>query len=174
MIRRPNENDLDALRIFFDLVIRDTYTKEGVGHLIDDIRNEIESKIDYVKEDIRTNGEKYYFLLYVENDKIIGTAAIGPSSHLIYDHIKELKTCKELGSVLIAPVYQNRGIGSKLVSEIEQAISEKYSEFCLDSGYTIAKKIWSKRYGSPRKILKDFWAPGIDHYIWHIKFPLQK
>ena len=60
------------------------------------------------------------------------------------------------------------------ISEIEKVIADSFTEFCLDSGYTIAKKIWSKRYGHPTKILKDFWAPGIDHYIWHVKFPLHK
>lgn len=171
MIRRPKIEDLKALEEFFHLVIADTYGKEGLADLVDDINEEVRSKIDYIKKDINSNGQEMYFLVYEIEQKIVGTAAIGPSGHLIYDHIPELQNIKELGSVLIDPEYQGQGIGTTLVDQIIERLSEITTEYCLDSGYTIAKQIWTKKFGEPTKILKDFWAPGADHYIWHIKFP---
>lgn len=171
MIRRLTEKDLKPLRVFFKRVIKDTYEKEGVGDLVDDILDEVNSKIEYVAKDLETNGQSHYFLVYEQESKIIGTSAFVPSGHLIYDHVPELKTVMELGSVLIDPDYQNKGIGTKLVDKTILELKKRYTEFCLDSGYKIAKKIWSKRFGEPIKILEDFWSPGADHYIWHIKFP---
>lgn len=45
-------------------------------------------------------------------------------------------------------------------------------EFCLDSGYTSAQKIWKKKFGEPDYLLKDFWGAGYDHMIWKIKSKL--
>ncbi|MBI9015319.1 MAG: GNAT family N-acetyltransferase [Clostridiales bacterium] len=171
MIRRPKTEDLKALEEFFHLVISDTFSKEGLAELVDDINGEVKSKMEYIIKDINSYGQEMYFLVYEIDNKIVGTAAIGPSGHLIYDHIPKLKSVKELGSVLIHPEYQGQGIGTKLVDEIIDRLSEITNEYCLDSGYTIAKQIWTKKFGEPTKILRDFWAPGADHYIWHIKFP---
>jgi len=168
MIRQVLREDLKALEVFFELVIRDTYVKEGIGHLEKEILEEVAQKMTYVSDAIGNNESKHYFLLALEDKKIIGCAAYGPSSHLIYDHIASLKDVVELGSVLIDPVYQNMGYGKALVDKVIDEISTFTDEFCLDSGYTIAKKIWTKKFGQPKLILKDFWGPGFDHYIWHI------
>ncbi len=168
MIRRPLESDKQQLREFFTLVIRDTYDSLGVGHLEDDILDEIESKMNYLELDLNSNGQSQYFLIMLEQDQIIGTSAYGKSGHFITDHMPELTDVLELGSVFIHPEYQNKGYGNQLVSETIDAIKLVSNEFCLDSGYTIAKKIWSKRFGPPTKILKDFWGEGVDHYIWYV------
>ncbi|MCH4886123.1 GNAT family N-acetyltransferase [Acidaminobacter sp. JC074] len=167
MIRRPVIDDLNDLETFFLLVIKDTYEKEGLGHLEEDISNEVNEKMNFIKEDIEGKADNRYFLLSIKDDKIVGSAAYGPSGHLIYDHMPELKDVLELGSVLVDPNYQGQGIGSDLVSAILTQLKTFKSDFCLDSGYTIAKKIWTKRFGQPSKVLKDFWGPGYDHYIWH-------
>lgn len=39
-------------------------------------------------------------------------------------------------------------------------------EFCLDSGYTNAQKVWKKKFGEPDYLLKDYWGEGFDHMIW--------
>jgi len=167
MIRRPNLDDLKELENFFLLVIKDTYEKEGLGDLIDDIHNEVQEKITYIKEDLMSDGKKRYFLLATIDNVIVGTAAYGPSGHLIYDHFPELKDVLELGSVLVHPEYQSQGVGSKLVDAILNELRTFKETFCLDSGYTNAKKIWSRKFGQPTKVLKDFWGDGYDHYIWY-------
>jgi len=167
MIRRPNLDDLKELENFFLLVIKDTYEKEGLGDLIDDIHNEVQEKITYIKEDLMSDGKKRYFLLATNDNVIVGTAAYGPSGHLIYDHFPELKDVLELGSVLAHPEYQSQGVGSKLVDAILNELRTFKETFCLASGYTNAKKIWSRKFGQPTKVLKDFWGDGYDHYIWY-------
>ena len=42
-------------------------------------------------------------------------------------------------------------------------------EFCLDSGYKSAQKIWLNKFGTPEYCLKDYWAKGFDHMIWRVK-----
>ena len=42
----------------------------------------------------------------------------------------------------------------------------KIEEFCFDSGYKQAQIRWINKFGQPYKIVKDFWAPGVDNMIW--------
>lgn len=48
-------------------------------------------------------------------------------------------------------------------------IVKNIEEFCLDSGYTKAKKIWNKKLGEPNIIMKNYWGEGYDHSIWYRK-----
>jgi len=41
-------------------------------------------------------------------------------------------------------------------------------EFCLDSGYESAQKIWINKFGNPQYHLKDYWGEAADHMIWRI------
>jgi hypothetical protein len=45
-------------------------------------------------------------------------------------------------------------------------INKGINEFCPDSGYPNAQKIWRKKLGEPDYLLKDYWGPGHDHMIW--------
>lgn len=165
-IRRPNRNDANELHHFFEQVISDTFQKEGLGHLTDDINNEIKEKDNYLATDLKTNGLEHYFLIGEIDGKIIATAALGKPSYLIADMTPEIKDLKELGTVYVHPDYQGKGYGKLIVDKV----LEGQKEFCLDSGYTVAKKIWTHIFGPPYYIAKDFWGEGYDHYIWKISF----
>ena len=41
-------------------------------------------------------------------------------------------------------------------------------EFCFDSGYKSAQKIWMNKFGKPEYHLKDFWGKGEDHMVWRV------
>ena len=71
MIRRPSLDDLNELENFFLLVIKDTYEKEGLGDLTDDIYNEVQEKIKYIKEDLTSGGKKRYFLLATIDNELL-------------------------------------------------------------------------------------------------------
>lgn len=163
MIRRPCSDDRKDLLDFFTLMIRDTYTKEGVGHLEEDIENEIHSKMLYLKQDFDTEGRDHYFLILEKEGSIIGSAALGKPSPLIVDYLPQLKSSIELGSVFIHPDYQGMGYGKKLLEKI----LENVETYCLDSGYKRAQKIWTHMFGQPCYIVKDLWGIGSDHYIWY-------
>ena len=169
IIKRPKYKDVDELKKFFELIIVDTFIKEGVGHLKDDIRDEINSKIKYLNEDLESNGKKRYFLVAFLNDKIVGTIEYGKASELINKcTLGKLKAVVEIGTVFVHPNYQRKNIGNILLNSMFiTLLSKGIEDFCLDSGYKIAQKIWIKKFGEPNYLLKDYWGKGYDHMIWY-------
>ena len=170
-IRRPRKMDIEKLYQFFKDVIIDTFARENLAELRDDIENELNCKMDYLKSDFTSDGKNRYFLLAVEGEKIVGTIEYGPASDLIDRCTSgELKVWDEVGTVFVHPHYQGQGIGNLLLEEMMRTLQMKgIKEFCLDSGYTVAQKIWKKKFGEPAYLLKDFWGIGNDHMIWMIR-----
>jgi len=169
-IRRPRISDNEELNQFFSIVIKDTYAKEGLSDRIGDIEDEIENKKHYLKCDFDSNGEDRYFLLALDINcnKIIGTIEYGPVSVLINDCSNgALKELVEVGTVFVLPDYQRRGVGTLLLNAMFLTfVNRGIEQFCLDSGYTRAQKIWKKKFGDPDYLLKDYWGEGADHMIW--------
>lgn len=168
-IKRVNEDDLEELHNLFLTTISDNFKKEGIGDDLVSITNEVNNKNQNIKNDILSNGKDRYFLLLYSNNKIIGTASFGKSSDLIRNlSDNKLKNIVEIGDVYILPSYQNKGLGTLLLNSIFLSLlSRGIYEFCLDSGYTIAKQIWAKKLGEPYIIKKDYWDEGVDHHIWY-------
>lgn len=85
-IRRPQIEDSEELNQFFSIVINDTFAREGLSELHDDIENEIETKKQYLKHDLDSNGKSRYFLIAVDKkcNKIVGTIEYGYASELIH------------------------------------------------------------------------------------------
>ncbi len=78
-----------------------------------------------------------------------------------------LKDLYEIGTVFILPEYQRKGIGSLLLHTMFLTLlSRGITEFCLDSGYRKAQSIWTKKFGEPSHVLKDYWGESSDHMIW--------
>ncbi|MDX1700060.1 MAG: GNAT family N-acetyltransferase [Melioribacteraceae bacterium] len=170
-IRRPSVEDIKQVNEFFRMVILDTFTKEGIGEKTDDIHDEMTVKEKYLESDLDSNGEKRYFLIAFDGDKIIGSIAYGPASDLICECTNNtFKDLMEIGTVFVHPAYQRMGIGNLLLNEMYVTLQSKgIEEFCLDSGYIRAQKIWKKKFGEPDFLLKDYWDEGSDHMIWRIK-----
>ncbi|PGS46308.1 GNAT family N-acetyltransferase [Bacillus sp. AFS041924] len=170
LIRRPRIEDTEELNQFFRIVITDTFTKEGIGEKLESIHDEIETKKEYLKNDFESNGENRYFLIALEHEKIIGSIEIGPASDLILNCTKNrFKGLTEIGTVFVHPDYQKKGIGNLLLNKMYRTLQMKgIKEFCLDSGYINAQKIWKNKFGEPDYLLKDYWDKGYDHMIWKI------
>jgi GNAT superfamily N-acetyltransferase len=170
VIRRPRTEDIEELNQFFRIVVTDTFAREGLAELRDDIEAEIDSKKNYLHTDLDSNGEKRYFLIALIEDKIIGTIEYGPASELIQDCTNgKLGNHVEVGTVFVHPDYQRQGIGNKLLAEMFHTLKTRgIVEFCLDSGYKNAQTIWIKKFGEPDYLLKDYWGQGQDHMIWNI------
>ncbi|MEH7011018.1 GNAT family N-acetyltransferase [Neobacillus niacini] len=169
-IRRPRFEEIEDLHEFFRIVITDTFIREGLEELVNDIETEIESKINFLKSDFDSNGEKRFFLIALEEEKIIGTIEYGPSSELINVCTDgELRNLVEVGTVFIHPDFQRQGVGNRLLYEMVQTLHNlEIAEYCLDSGYGNAQKVWKKKFGEPNYLLKDYWGNGQDHMIWKI------
>jgi GNAT superfamily N-acetyltransferase len=167
-IRRPIIDDLMEMSQFFREVITDTFHKEGLGHLQDDIEREIKVKIEFLNGDFDSNGENRYFLIALKDNKALGTIEFGPASKLINASTKgAFKELVEVGTVFVHPDFQSRGIGRLLLNVMFLTLQNKgIVEFCLDSGYLNAQKIWIKKFGKPDYLLKNFWGEGHDHMIW--------
>lgn len=172
-IRRPKIKDIELIKEFFSIVIIDTFNKEGIGEKVADIKDEIRTKENYLDSDFESNGEKRFFLIAFDlvQGKVIGSIEFGPASNLIIEctnhHFKELL---EVGTVFVHPDYQRIGIGSLLLNKMYITLQNKgIDEFCLDSGYMNAQRIWRKKFGEPDFWLKDYWGKGYDHMIWKIR-----
>ncbi len=170
-IRRPKPSDVLKLHEFFRRVITNTFIKEGIGDLLDDIEQEITTKKDYLRKDLESDGKDRYFLIALHGKKIVGTIEYGPTSELIKQCTNDvLKELNEVGTVFVHPDYQRQGIGNMLLIKMYVALrNDGIEEFCLDSGYTSAQKIWKKKYGVPDFLLEDYWGKGVHHMIWRIK-----
>jgi GNAT superfamily N-acetyltransferase len=170
-IRRPRIEDIKELNQFFRIVIMDTFTKEGIGEMLDDINDEIAVKEKYLESDFESNGEKRYFLIALYGDKIIGSIEYGPASDLISNCTNNaFKKLIEVGTVFVHPEYQKMGVGNLLLNKMYLTLQNRgIEEFCLDSGYLSAQKIWRKKFGDPDYLLKDYWGEGYNHMIWRIK-----
>ena len=170
-VRRPKNEDIKQLKEFFKIVITDTFIKEGLGGKLNDIKEELEIKNNFIESDVKSNGEKRFFLIALYDSKIIGSIEYGPVSELI-------KKCTnnayvgmiEVGTVFVHPGFQRIGVGNLLLKEMFDILRKNgVREFCLDSGYSSAQKIWKKKFGDPDYLLKDYWGAGNDHMIWRIQ-----
>lgn len=169
-IRRPTKQDVGELALFFKKVIVDTFAKEGLSQLVHDMEAEINDKKKYLSMDLISNGKDRYFLVAVKGDNIIGTIEYGPASELIVSSTDgAYKGMMEVGTVFVHPDHQRQGIGNLLLTEMLQTLHNNgIKEFCLDSGYSRAQKIWKKKFGEPDYFLKDYWGADNHHMIWKI------
>ncbi len=168
---RPNVNNREAVVAHFEHCVAHTFTAEGAGEFTDEIREETQCKIDQLDLDIQTKGKERFFLLAQVEGRIIGTIAYGHAD----DRIRSLAKDKyepgvEIGSMLIHPDFQGKGVGTMMISALFLAMEAKGIEtFCFDSGYKAAQKTWMKKFGQPEIVAKDYWGEGYDHMVWFRK-----
>lgn len=170
-IRRPKEEDREELHHFFRLVITDTFIKDGIGEKLADIEEEIEVKKQYLESAYESKGQKRFFLVAMDGDKIIGSIEYGAASKLICQCTNHaLEELVEIGTVFVHPDYQGKGVGNLLLHYMFKTLENKeIQEFCLDSGYKRAQVIWKKKFGEPDYLLESHWGPESDHMIWRVK-----
>ncbi|GAU79143.1 GNAT family N-acetyltransferase [Fusibacter sp. 3D3] len=164
------KDDLIALEQFFRLCIQTVMINEGFEDIEAFVNEEVVEKMNFVQSDLYSNGDKHFFLIAKKEREIVGTIAYGPAGDLI-DQLSEgaYKAYGEIGSVFVHPERHNQGIGSLMLNAMYLALMGRgIKTFCLDSGYTIAKQIWTGKFGEPNIISKDQWGEGYDHYIWKI------
>jgi GNAT superfamily N-acetyltransferase len=152
----------------FETVIPVAYKQEGIGHLTDDMREEIEQKINMLRSALEENEPKTRFWLAKQNGVVVGTISFGPSNedlNACTDH--QLAQVGEVGSLYVLPGYQGRGIASALIKEVAVYLhSRGIEEFCLDSGYRRAQEKWKQKFGLPYAAVKNYWGPGTVHMVW--------
>ena len=169
IIRRPNEGDKMEIGKLFELVLTHTYNKECKTYDVEDLEGEIDTKNKYLLSDFASEGEARHFLIAESNEKILGTIEYGYPNDLILSVDSAFKDLVEVGSVFVHPDYQGQGIGNLLLNGIyEELKKDNLKEFCLDSGYSTAQKIWNKKFGEPLYVLERYWYGEYDHMIWRV------
>jgi GNAT superfamily N-acetyltransferase len=171
IIKRPKKENIEELENLFKFTIENELKNEGVIEHFEDLKNEIRLKINLLNKDIESNGKEAFFLIAVIKNKIVGTIALRFQDDLI-DKLSngEYKNIPVIAAAYILPEYQGKGIGKALLNSIVISImSRNIPEFCLDSGYSKAQKIWTKIFGNPEIVEKDFWGKGYDHMVWKVK-----
>lgn len=170
-IVRPAEKDLPSAYRVFEASITDAFLKDGLGHLKEDLLNEIEYKKSLLTDSVENADSDMLFMLAKTGDLVIGTISYGPCG----DDIKictnhQLDAVGEVGSIYVLPEYYGQGVASALIGAMAAYLYQSgVEQFCLDSGYKHAQKRWLRKFGEPYKIAKDYWGEGSDHMIWLCK-----
>lgn len=164
----PAAGEIRQIHRVFELAIRDAFKQEGLEAHLEDIKYEISHKQERLANALYTQEPALHFLVARVRDEVVGTISYGPSGQLISECTDgQLKDVGELGSLYILPDYQNRGIGSALISEMVQQLDKQgIEQFCLDSGYRRAQVRWARKFGPPYAIAKDRWGPDSPHMVW--------
>lgn len=167
---RPSEADFETAMVFFEKVIRHTFDKNDLNSLIEEIEAEIAHKRQMLMADLSTQGKDCYFLLGKWQGRIISSISLGPAGELINKCTdNQFSTLLEVGTVFVDPAYQNKGIGGFMMNLIQEELTHRgQSNFCFDSGYPSAQKIWTKHFGPAQYIERHFWGENCPHMIWHL------
>ena len=92
----------------------------------DEIENEIREKNIHINDDFESNGERRYFLLAINDGKIIGTIEYGPANDMIIKCTEgKYKDIVEIGTVFVHPEYQKQGIGTLMLNSIYAALQKR-------------------------------------------------
>jgi GNAT superfamily N-acetyltransferase len=163
--------DKELINEFFRTVLSHTFQRNGITDLVDTFNDEINNKRLCLNQDLESGGKDRYFLIAKDKDAIVGSIEYGPSNELIAKCTNgELNGLIEIGTVFVHPDYQSKGIGRRLLNAIFMELKKNgIEEFCLDSGYKSAQKIWINKFGNPQYYFKDFWGKDADHMIWRIQ-----
>lgn len=169
-IIRPRPEDVKLINEFFEIVLRDTFEKNGISDMTELLEEEIQCKKDNLKQDMESGGRDRFFLIAKEENRIISTIEYSSPNELIISFTNgEYRDLVEIGTVFVHPEYQNKGIGSMMLRLMFDELKRKgINEFCLDSGYKTAQRTWTKKLGTPAYIMKDYWEEGNDHMIWRV------
>lgn len=170
IIRNANHDDLPGLDIFFELVLRDVFEKENLGHRTEILEQEISSKQSQIRNVLDQTGQRDVFLVAEESGDIIGTVAYIPCNAVICSLSKgELESYGEVGTVFVRPDRQKQGIGRALRTAMDQALLDQgITEYVLDTGYGAAQNYWKQQLGDPIIVAVDYWGDGHDHLVWKV------
>jgi GNAT superfamily N-acetyltransferase len=171
VIRNATKVDINSAYRVFETSIPDTYEKEGLGHMHEEMLREIEHKKHLLDTSLNRKGSGIYFIFAKIRETVVGTISFGPCGEDIKKCTEgQLDNVGELGSLYVLPPYQDQGFGSRMINAmLEHLRSQGIKQFCLDSGYKRAQKRWLRKFGEPYRVAKDYWGPGANHMIWLCK-----
>lgn len=167
-IRNARLSDAGLACRVFDAAIPEAFEQEGLGHLIEDIADELAKKRKVLQACLGEDSVSCWFLVALHRDNIIGTISYGPCGEDILNCTgNALGNVGELGSLYIMPEYQGQGIGSALIrAAANRMAGQGIRRFSLDSGYRIAQQKWLNKFGKPYAVVPNYWGPESAHMVW--------
>lgn len=171
-ISKPSLKDIPFLDEFFEFILTDTFERNGYMDLIDLRDSEIELKKEMFRRSLEVDVSEHFFLVAKgEEGAVLGTISVGPANEdIIHCTNNAYEGLLEIGSLFIHPAYQKQGIASCLIHEVEAILlAQGINSYCLDSGYQLAQKTWTQKFGKPQYLIKDHWGEGADHMIWKVE-----
>lgn len=167
VIEKPKRSDIEKIKYLFKETITTAFIKEGIGHLTEDITNDINEKIHKLMRSFQDDSDVIFLIAKID-DVVVGTISYGPPNNDIRKITNnELNNMGEIGSIYVLPEFQGKGIASKLVKEMLSILDKKQvTAFCLDCGLKNAQQIWLKKFGKPYIIREDYWGKNSHHMIW--------
>ena len=170
LIRRPMIEEFNEINDFFKFVLEDTLLVNELSDVDGLLAEEISDKNKRLNQDFQSKGQERYFLLAEYEGEIIGSIEYGPTSVLLNEGTKNaLRDLYEIGTVLVLPKYQRQGIVSLLFDRILERLEVLGTkEVCFDSGYKVAQRIWTRKFGKPEYYLKDYWGEDAHLMVWRI------
>lgn len=175
VIRRPRAEEKEIINEFFATVLRHTFDRNNLMHLVDLLEEEFVDKRRILDEDFRSNGRQRFFLIASLDGEVVGSIEYGPCNELLnkctdnaFSHLMEI------GTVFVHPSYQRKGIGNTLLKAMfKEMHKEGHEEVCFDSGYPSAQKVWVSKFGTPEYFLEDYWGEGAHHMVWRLNIAEQ-
>lgn len=77
VIERPKLDDREFIKNLIQVVLVDTWTKNGLGHLTEEIEEEIQMKWSFLEQDFDSNGIDRTFLIAKMDEQVVGTIEYG-------------------------------------------------------------------------------------------------
>lgn len=167
-ISKLTKAEMESVYQVYERSIPVAFENEGIGHLKEDICEEIEHKKKMLNTSLYSIYSEIQFLIAKLEGTVIGAISYGPCGEIIRECTEnQLDKVGELGSLYVLPHNQGQGVGRALIQElVRQLHKQGITQFCLDSGYKLAQKKWLRKFGEPYMVAKDYWGPGNDHMIW--------
>lgn len=171
-ISKPALQEISPLDEFFQFILTDTFDRNGYDDLTELRDSEIQLKKEMLRGSLESDFSEHFFLIAkLEDGTVVGTISVGPANEDIIECTNHAyEGLLEIGSLFIHPDYQKQGIASRLILEVEKILlAQGIKSYCLDSGYQMAQKTWTQKFGSPQYLIKDHWGEGADHMIWKVE-----
>ncbi len=173
VISRPQNKDISELKSFIKTVTTFAFANDGYPYEDEELQNLIKKKIALLNLDFSSSGQKAYFLIAKMKNKIAGCISSSEVSEIIknnlsinYDHVPEITT------VYVLPDFHHQGIATILLNAMFISLLKDGVKECVwDAGYKKSQSFWIKKFGNPTVVLKDHWAKGFNHLIWHRQIP---
>lgn len=112
-IRNALPSDVELACRVFELAIPGAFEQEGLGHLCEDISDELIKKRMMLRTCLGGESASRWFLVALHQEVIVGTISYGPCGQDILNCTgNTLEEVGVLGSLYVVPEYQTQGMGS--------------------------------------------------------------